>query len=257
MASGIDQGRWPDRSRRVLELAAEEARLLRSNDIGTGHLLAGMLTEGECMAARVLGHLGLTLEMAREDLGTRALGRPAVPGRVSVRPLSPRLKRALEQGSREAVQLGHTWVGTEHLLLGIISDDRFDAAAILSRHGVTPADVRKTVLRVLGAADEPPAVSAPPPPTLAMVQTAAFVARADEGDGHGDIGRELRDLDGLVSGMSGAWLEGPPVLGAALAGLVMAASRIAQMGGVDLGAEVAARLGAVNDGSDDEGTVRP
>jgi ATP-dependent Clp protease ATP-binding subunit ClpC len=108
--------RFTDRARRVLVLAQEEARLLDHNFIGTEHILLGVLAEGEGVAARALASLSVSLEAARENVeatissaGSPATGSP---------PFTPRAKKVLELSLCEALQLGHNYIGTEHLLFG-------------------------------------------------------------------------------------------------------------------------------------------
>src|SRR5437867_12711807 len=110
--------RFTDRARRVVVLAQEEARLLDHNRIGTEHLLLGLIREGEGIAAQALESMDISLETVRQQV-VEIIGRgQTVPtGHI---PFSPRAKKVLELALREALQLGHNYIGTEHLLLGLI-----------------------------------------------------------------------------------------------------------------------------------------
>lgn len=123
--------RYTDRSRRAVVLAQEYARDLKHNYIGTEHLLLGLLGEGEGVAALVLKDLGYTFDTAREDV-VRIIGegQTAPTGHI---PFTPRLKKVLELGLREALQLGYAYIGTEHQLLGLVREGEGVAAQILQQ----------------------------------------------------------------------------------------------------------------------------
>ena len=108
--------RFTDRARRVLVLAQEEARLLNHNFIGTEHILLGLIHEGEGVAAKALESLGISLEAVREKV-EETIG-PAGSSTTGSPPFTPRAKKVLELSLREALQLGHNYIGTEHMLLG-------------------------------------------------------------------------------------------------------------------------------------------
>jgi ATP-dependent Clp protease ATP-binding subunit ClpC len=152
--------RFTERARQVVVLAQEEARALRHNFIGTEHVLLGLLREEQGIAARVLESLGVTIEAAREQV-VRIVGRgddePA-PGQI---PFTPRAKKVLDLALREALSLGHNWIGTEHVLLGLAREDDGVAMQILLDHGVTSDRIRDEVIRMLGG--PPPAGVSPPP----------------------------------------------------------------------------------------------
>ena len=139
--------RFTDRARRVVVLAQEEARLLNHNYIGTEHLLLGLIHEGEGIAAKALERLGVSLEVVRsrveEIIG---LGGSAPSGHI---PFTPRAKKVLELSLREALQLGHNYIGTEHLLLGLIREGEGVAAQVLAQLGLDLALVRQEVLQLL------------------------------------------------------------------------------------------------------------
>ena len=112
--------RFTDRARRVVVLAQEEARLLNHNYIGTEHILLGLIHEGEGVAARGLESLGINLEAVRSQVvEIIGQGSQAPSGHI---PFTPRAKKVLELSLREALQLGHNYIGTEHILLGLIRE---------------------------------------------------------------------------------------------------------------------------------------
>jgi ATP-dependent Clp protease ATP-binding subunit ClpC len=139
--------RFTDRARRVMLLAEEEARRLNHDYIGTEHILLGLIREGEGVAAKTLGSLGISLQAVRgqvEEITGR--GRQAPSGRI---PYTPRAKKVLELSLREALQLGHKYIGTEHILLGVIRDGEGPAAQVLVNLGGDLNQVRQQVIQVL------------------------------------------------------------------------------------------------------------
>jgi ATP-dependent Clp protease ATP-binding subunit ClpC len=145
--------RFTDRARRAVVLAQEEARELGHSHIGTEHLLLGMLRDsggggssGSSVAASALTSLGITLEAARETVAA-AVGRG--PGQTGHIPFTPPAKRSLELALREALQLGCDYIGTEHILLGVIRDDTSVAARTLAGLGAQPEAVRQRVIEML------------------------------------------------------------------------------------------------------------
>ena len=143
--------RFTDRSRRVLQLAREEAGRLNHEYVGTEHLLLGLLAEGQGVASRVLRQLGLDLQKVRETV--EALVKPGVPGtelpdKVII---TPRAKKALDAAQEMARELGHDYVGTEHLLLGLLHEGQGVAARALGELGLDLETVRNATLAVLGA----------------------------------------------------------------------------------------------------------
>jgi hypothetical protein len=139
--------RFTDRARRVVVLAQEEARLLNHNYIGTEHILLGLIHEEEGVAARALTELGISLETIRVEV-EQIIGRgvTAPSGHI---PFTPRSKKVLELSLREALQLGHNYIGTEHILLGLIREGEGVAAQLLVKLGGSRDRVRATVIRVL------------------------------------------------------------------------------------------------------------
>jgi ATP-dependent Clp protease ATP-binding subunit ClpC len=129
--------RFTDHARRIVVLAQEEARMHRHSYIGTEHILLGLIHEGEGVAAQVLAMSpGVTLDAVRTWVREVIGEGGAVPTAGHI-PFSPRCKKALEYSLREALQLGHSYIGTEHVLLGLIRDPACVAAQILGSSGVT------------------------------------------------------------------------------------------------------------------------
>jgi ATP-dependent Clp protease ATP-binding subunit ClpA len=138
--------RFTDRARRAVVLAQEEARELGHDHVGTEHILLGMLRDGSGVAASALTSLGITREAAR-DAVVAAVGRSdTVQERI---PFTARAKRSLELALREALQLGYDYIGTEHILLGLIHDDKSMAARTLNVLGAQPDAVRQRVIEIL------------------------------------------------------------------------------------------------------------
>ena len=139
--------RCTDRARRVIVLAQEAARLLDHNYIGTEHILLGLLGEMEGVAARALESLEISLPSARarvEEIIGRGSQTPS--GHI---PFTPRAKKVLELSLREAKQLGHDYIGTEHILLGLIREGEGVAAQVLTSLGADLASVRREVIQLL------------------------------------------------------------------------------------------------------------
>jgi ATP-dependent Clp protease ATP-binding subunit ClpC len=139
--------RFTDRARRVVVLAQEEARLLNHNYIGTEHILLGLIHEGEGVAAKALESLSISLEAVRaqveEIIGQ---GGQSPSGHI---PFTPRAKKVLELSLREALQLGHNYIGTEHILLGLIREGEGVAAQVLVKLGADLSRVRQQVIQLL------------------------------------------------------------------------------------------------------------
>jgi ATP-dependent Clp protease ATP-binding subunit ClpC len=140
--------RFTDRARRVLVLAQEEARQLDHNFIGTEHILLGLIHEGEGVAAKALDSLGITLEGVR-DCVAEALEMAGTGGDQGSPPFTPRAKKVLELSLREALQLGHSYIGTEHMLLGIVREGDGVAAQVLVSLGADLGRVRQQVLQMM------------------------------------------------------------------------------------------------------------
>ena len=139
--------RFTDRARRVVVLAQEEARLLNHNYIGTEHILLGLIHEGEGVAAKALESLGISLEGVRGQVEELiGQGGSAPSGHI---PFTPRAKKVLELSLREALQLGHNYIGTEHILLGLIREGEGVAAQVLVKLGADLSRVRQQVIQLL------------------------------------------------------------------------------------------------------------
>jgi ATP-dependent Clp protease ATP-binding subunit ClpC len=139
--------RFTDRARRSVVFAQEEARMLNHNYIGTEHILLGLLREEEGVAAKALTNLGVSLEAVRRDVG-EIVGRGSEVARGHI-PFTPRAKKVLELSLREALQLGHNYIGTEHILLGLIREGEGVAAQVLQKLGAGLNQVRRTVVELL------------------------------------------------------------------------------------------------------------
>src|SRR6266568_5008131 len=156
--------RFTDRARRVVVLAQEEARMLHHNHIGTEHILLGLIGEGEGVAARALESLGISLEAVRQHAGgITGQGQQAPSGHI---PFTPRATKVLELSLREALQLGHNYIGTEHILLGLIREGEGVAAQVLVQLGADPSRIRQQVIQLLqGSPGREPAAAGAPPET--------------------------------------------------------------------------------------------
>ena len=152
--------RFTDRARRVVVLAQEEARLLDHNYIGTEHLLLGLIDEGEGVACRALESLGVDADRIRNEM-VRIVGRGPGPAAGHI-PFTPQAKKILELALREALQLGHNYIGTEHILLGLIGADGGVSAEVLQELGVDANHVRQAVVQNLsgytGTSEGEPAI---------------------------------------------------------------------------------------------------
>ena len=139
--------RFTDRARRVVVLAQEEARMLNHNYIGTEHILLGLIHEGEGVAAKALESMTISLEAVRSQVEEIiGQGQQAPSGHI---PFTPRAKKVLELSLREALQLGHNYIGTEHILLGLIREGEGVAAQVLIKLGADLARVRQQVIQLL------------------------------------------------------------------------------------------------------------
>ena len=139
--------RFTDRARRVVVLAQDEARGLKHNYIGTEHLLLGLITEGEGVAAKALETMGIKGDAVRKSvIEIIGEGEKPVEGHI---PFTPRAKRVFELSLREALQLGHNYIGTEHLLLGLLKEGEGVAAQVPTKQGADLAQVRQTVIQML------------------------------------------------------------------------------------------------------------
>jgi ATP-dependent Clp protease ATP-binding subunit ClpC len=139
--------RFTDRARRVVVLAQQEARLLNHNYIGTEHILLGLIHEGEGVACRALESLSVSLEAVRQKVEEIiGQGEDTAAGHI---PFTPRAKKVLELSLREALQLGHNYIGTEHILLGLVREGEGVAAQVLVKLGAGLERVREEVISLL------------------------------------------------------------------------------------------------------------
>ena len=148
--------RFSEPARRVVVLAQDEARVLGHNYIGTEHILLGLLREEDGLAARVLGALGVTIEHVRDQVA-RIVGTGSYP--VGQIPFTPRAKKVLELSLREALSLGHNYIGTEHVLLGLVREGEGVAVRVLRDANVEAESVRASVLEQVGGGSPAPFVA--------------------------------------------------------------------------------------------------
>jgi ATP-dependent Clp protease ATP-binding subunit ClpA len=193
--------RFTDRARRVVVLAQEEARILNHNYIGTEHILLGLIHEGEGVAAKALESLGISLEAVRQQV-EEIIGRGQQPPSGHI-PFTPRAKKVLELTTREASHLGHHYIGTEHILLGLIREGEGVAAQVLVKLGADLNRVRQQVIQLLhGYQGKEPAASGGPrrgrvPPDLAArvdaiePRLSAIERRVGTGPGTGDLDGQI------------------------------------------------------------------
>jgi ATP-dependent Clp protease ATP-binding subunit ClpC len=139
--------RFTDRARRVVVLAQEEARMLNHNYIGTEHILLGLVHEGDGVAAKAMAAMEISLEKVRQQV-EEIIGRGAQAPSGHI-PFTPRAKRVLELSLRESLQLGHNYIGTEHILLGLIREGEGVAAQVLVRLGADLNRVRQQVIQLV------------------------------------------------------------------------------------------------------------
>jgi ATP-dependent Clp protease ATP-binding subunit ClpC len=210
--------RFTDRARRVVVLAQEEARMLSHNYIGTEHILLGLIHEGEGVAAKALESLGISLEAVRaqveEIIGQ---GQQAPSGHI---PFTPRAKKVLELSLREALQLGHNYIGTEHILLGLIREGEGVAAQVLVKLGADLGRVRQQVIQLLSgyqgketAAAGAPAGEGSPQGSLVLDQFGRNLTMgAREGKLDPVIGRE-KEIERVMQVLSRRTKNNPVLIG--------------------------------------------
>jgi ATP-dependent Clp protease ATP-binding subunit ClpC len=144
--------RFTDRARRVVVLAQEAARMLNHNYIGTEHILLGLIYEEEGVAAKALDSLGISPDAVRQQVEEIIGQGQSVPtGHI---PFTPRAKKVLELSLREALELGHNYIGTEHILLGLLREGEGVAAQVLEKLGASLDRVREKVLDILGGEEQ-------------------------------------------------------------------------------------------------------
>jgi ATP-dependent Clp protease ATP-binding subunit ClpC len=171
--------RFTDRARRVVVLAQEEARLLSHSYIGTEHILLGLIHEGEGVAAKALESLGISLEAVRSQVEEIiGQGGSSPSGHI---PFTPRAKKVLELSLREALQLGHNYIGTEHILLGLIREGEGVAAQVLVKLGADLSRVRQQVIQLLSGYQGPATGRPDQTPSGAGVGGSSKEEAADKG----------------------------------------------------------------------------
>jgi ATP-dependent Clp protease ATP-binding subunit ClpA len=187
--------RFTDRARRVVVLAQEEARMLNHNYIGTEHILLGLIHEGEGIAAKALESLGISLDAVRQQVEEIiGQGQEAPSGHI---PFTPRAKKVLELSLRESLQLGHNYIGTEHILLGLIREGDGVAAQVLVRLGADLNRVRQQVIQLI--AGRPPREGAPGPEVQARLDVAegrlaALEQRVGTGPDTSDLDEQIAQV---------------------------------------------------------------
>ncbi len=208
--------RFTDRARRVVVLAQEEARMLNHNYIGTEHILLGLIHEGEGVAAKALESLGISLDAVREQVQEIiGQGQQAPSGHI---PFTPRAKKVLELSLREALQLGHNYIGTEHILLGLIREGEGVAAQVLVKLGADLNRVRQQVIQLLsGYQGKEPAAAGPaegtPSGSLVLDQFGRNLTQAArEGKLDPVIGRE-KEIERVMQVLSRRTKNNPILIG--------------------------------------------
>jgi ATP-dependent Clp protease ATP-binding subunit ClpC len=225
--------RFTDRARRVVVLAQEEARMLNHNYIGTEHILLGLIHEGEGVAAKALESLGISLEAVRQQVEEIiGQGQQAPSGHI---PFTPRAKKVLELSLREALQLGHNYIGTEHILLGLIREGDGVAAQVLVKLGADLNRVRQQVIQLLhGYQGKEPATAASgsaesaPSTSLVLDQFGRNLTQgAREGKLDPVIGRE-KEIERVMQVLSRRTKNNPVLVGAPGVGKTAVVEGLAQ-----------------------------
>jgi ATP-dependent Clp protease ATP-binding subunit ClpC len=207
--------RFTDRARRVVVLAQEEARMLNHNYIGTEHILLGLIHEGEGVAAKAMESLGISLEAVRQQVEEIiGQGQQAPSGHI---PFTPRAKKVLELSLREALQLGHNYIGTEHILLGLIREGEGVAAQVLVKLGADLNKVRQQVIQLLNGyqSKEPAGTAAEAAPSTSLVLDQFgrnLTQAAREGKLDPVIGRE-KEIERVMQILSRRTKNNPVLIG--------------------------------------------
>ena len=228
--------RFTDRARKVVVLAQEEARMLNHNYIGTEHILLGLIHEGEGVAAKSLESLGISLEGVRSQVNEIiGQGQQAPSGHI---PFTPRAKKVLELSLREALQLGHNYIGTEHILLGLIREGEGVAAQVLVKLGAELTRVRQQVIQLVAGYQGKEAAEAgtggrggesgSPSTSLVLDQFGRnLTAAAMEGKLDPVIGRE-KEIERVMQVLSRRTKNNPVLIGEAGVGKTAVVEGLAQ-----------------------------
>ncbi|WP_203904870.1 Clp protease N-terminal domain-containing protein, partial [Virgisporangium aliadipatigenens] len=222
--------RFTDRARRVVVLAQEEARMLNHNYIGTEHILLGLSHEGEGVAAKALESLTVSLDGVRQQVEEIiGQGQQAPSGHI---PFTPRAKKVLELSLREALQLGHNYIGTEHILLGLIREGEGVAAQVLVKLGADLNRVRQQVIQLLSGTGAAPVSAAPDeatPSTSPVLDQYGRNLTRDAREGRLDpvIGRE-REAERVMEILSRRLKNNPVLIGEPGVGKTAVVEGIAQ-----------------------------
>src|SRR6201992_1597255 len=225
--------RFTDRARRVVVLAQEEARMLNHNYIGTEHILLGLIHEGEGVAAKALESVRISLEAVRQQVEEIiGQGQQAPSGHI---PFTPRAKKVLELSLREALQLGHNYIGTEHILLGLIREGDGVAAQVLVKLGADLNRVRQQVIQLLHGyqGKEPTSAAAgsaesAPSTSLVLDQFGRNLTQgAREGKLDPVIGRE-KEIERVMQVLSRRTKNNPVLVGAPGVGKTAVVEGLAQ-----------------------------
>src|SRR5580765_3727537 len=219
--------KFTERVRKVIYLAREEAARLQHDYIGTEHLLLGVIREGEGIAATVLNNLGLDLDRIRQEVENMvsASGGTMTIGEI---PFTPRAKRVLELAVEEARSLGHNYVGTEHLLLGLIREGEGVAAKVLLELGVDRKRVREETLKLLGGTPSSAGEREERPETPALNQFGRDLTQlAREGKLDPVIGRD-KEIERVIQVLSRRKKNNPVLIGEPGVGKTAIAEGLAQ-----------------------------
>ena len=228
--------RFTDRARRVVVLAQEEARMLNHNYIGTEHILLGLIHEGEGVAAKALESMGISLDAVRQQVEEIiGQGQQSPSGHI---PFTPRAKKVLELSLREALQLGHNYIGTEHILLGLIREGEGVAAQVLVKLGADLNKVRQQVIQLLsGYQGKEPAAAGrgrarrrvPPSSSLVLDQFGRNLTKdARENKLDPVIGRE-KEIERVMQVLSRRTKNNPVLIGEPGVGKTAVVEGLAQM----------------------------
>src|SRR2546427_2608102 len=207
--------RFTDRARRVVVLAQDEARMHNHNYIGNEHLLVGLIHEGEGVAAKALESMGISLEAVRQQVEEIiGQGQAAPTGHI---PFTPRAKKVLELSLREALQLGHNYIGTEHILLGLIREGEGVAAQVLQKLGADLNRVRQQVIQLLsgytGKGEQQPGGEQGPQGSMVLDQFGRnLTQQSREGKLDPVIGRE-KEIERVMQVLSRRTKNNPVLIG--------------------------------------------